>query len=71
MRSQNDRIKMVRAGWTLLRIVDVVMGEGCKPYIKYTPDGTNWKVWKRFETKAALMREVKRIDVEERMTVFE
>lgn len=62
-----DRCKLIANGFTLLRSDDNPM-----PRIKVDRSGNgSWATWKKFETKTARDKEIKRILEEEGKMIFD
>jgi hypothetical protein len=66
MRSKNDRQKLLNDGFTILRT-----DERCLIMKSLQHDGRSWKIWKPFNSKAQMEREIKRIDALEPKIIIE
>lgn len=67
--TKNDRIKLEKAGFTLLRVHDHSV-DGLKMTCIRPGEG-NWRTMETFTTKAALSRRIKEIDANEPKMIFE
>lgn len=63
---KNDRNKLTAAGFTLLRI-----HESPDLKITYMTGSHAWSTWKKFESKAAMYREVTRVNDKEPLIIFD